>query len=158
MKILFLTLISIFCLAAAPPVKLQPLDEVAYAKTVAAKKGKVLLVNFWATWCEPCRKEMPELAKMAASLKAKGFELVTISADEPEDEKAAIAFLVKAGIPDPAYLKRVKNDDKFIGSIDPKWSGALPALILHDKTGKKVKTWVGETDLKALQSEINKLL
>lgn len=158
MKIAFLTIISVFCLAAAPPVKLQPLDEVAYAKTIAAKKGKVLLVNFWATWCEPCRKEMPELAKMAASLKAKGFELVTISADEPEDEKAAIAFLVKAGIPDPAFLKRVKNDDKFIGSIDPKWSGALPALILHDKTGKKVKTWVGETDLKALQAEINKLL
>jgi thiol-disulfide isomerase/thioredoxin len=158
MKIAFLTIISVLCLTAAPPVKLQPLDEVAYAKAIAAKKGKVLLVNFWATWCEPCRKEMPELAKMAASLKAKGFELVTISADEPEDEKAAIAFLVKAGIPDPAFLKRVKNDDKFIGSIDPKWSGALPALILHDKTGKKVKTWVGETDLKALQAEINKLL
>jgi thiol-disulfide isomerase/thioredoxin len=145
-------------LSAAPPTKLTPIDELAYTKTVAAKKGKVLLVNFWATWCEPCRKEMPELARMATALKAKGLEFVTISADEPDDEKAALAFLAKAGIPDPAYLKRAKNDDKFINAIDPKWSGALPALILYDKTGKKVKSWIGETDLKALEAEVKKLL
>ncbi len=145
-------------LHAAPPAKLIPLDEASFPQTVASKKGKVLLVNFWATWCEPCRKEMPELAKMAASLKAKGLEFITISADEPEDEKAALAFLAKAGVVDPVYAKRAKNDDKFINSIDPKWSGALPALILYDKPGKKVKIWIGETDLKGLEAELRKLL
>ncbi|MBM3760446.1 MAG: TlpA family protein disulfide reductase [Acidobacteria bacterium] len=145
-------------LSAAPPSKLAPVDELTYGKTVAARKGKVVLVNFWATWCVPCRKEMPELARMATKLKAKGLELITVSADEPEDEKAALTFLAKAGIAEPAYLKRAKNDDKFIGTIDPKWSGALPALILYDKAGKKVKTWVGETDLKALEAEVKKLL
>lgn len=144
--------------SAAVPTKLLPVDEAGYSKTVAARKGKVVLVNFWATWCEPCRKEMPELAKMAVALKARGFELVTISADEPEDEKDAVAFLAKAQIQEPAYLKKVKNDDAFITQIDPKWSGALPALILYDRTGKKVKTWVGETDLKALEAEVKKLL
>jgi len=156
----FLTaLIVLFSLCqAASPTKLVRLDELAYSKTVALKKGKVLLVNFWATWCEPCRKEMPELSKMHTALKARGFELITISADEPEDEKAAIAFLAKAGIGDPAYLKQAKNDDKFINGIDAKWSGALPALILYDKTGKKVKVWIGESDLKQLEGEIKKLL
>jgi thiol-disulfide isomerase/thioredoxin len=144
--------------SAAVPGKLLPVDEAGYTKTLAARKGKVVLVNFWATWCEPCRQEMPALAKMAAALKAQGFELVTISADEPEDEKDAVAFLVKAQIQEPAYLKKVKNDDAFITQIDPKWSGALPALILYDRTGKKVKTWVGETDLKALEAEVKKLL
>lgn len=138
--------------------KLSPLDEATYPKTVAAQKGKVVLVNFWATWCVPCRKEMPELAKMAASLKAKNFDLVTISADEPEDEQTAIAFLAKAGITGSAFAKRAKNDDKFINAIEPKWSGALPALILYDKTGKKVKAWIGETDLAAVQLEVKKLL
>ena len=145
-------------LQAASPAKLIPLDEASFPRTVASKKGKVLLVNFWATWCEPCRKEMPELAKMAASLKAKGLEFITISVDEPEDEKAALAFLAKAGVVDPVYAKRAKNDDKFINSIDPKWSGALPALILYDKPGKKVKIWIGETDLKGLEAELRKLL
>lgn len=145
-------------LQAAAPTKLIPVDEVGYSKTLAANKSKVVLVNFWATWCEPCRKEMPVLAKMAAALKPKGLELITIAAEEPEDVKAAIAFLVKAGIPDPAYLKNAKNDDKFITSIDAKWSGALPALILYDKAGKKVKSWIGESDLNVIEAEIRKLL
>lgn len=155
----FLLLLVIGLVAVAAPVNsLQPLDEAMFAKTVAAAKGKVLLVNFWATWCEPCRKEMPELAKMAAALGPKGFSLVTISADDPDDEKNAIVFLQKAAIQGPAYLKKVKNDDKFIVSIDPKWSGALPALVLYDKTGKKVKTFVGETPLATVKAEVQKLL
>lgn len=158
MKYGLLMVMAALLVSAAVPTKLLPVDEAGYTKTVAARKGKVVLVNFWATWCEPCRKEMPELAKMAVALKARGFELVTISADEPEDEKDAVAFLAKAQIQDPAYLKKVKNDDAFITQIDPKWSGALPALILYDRTGKKVKTWVGETDLKALEAEVKKLL
>ncbi len=158
MKYLTALIVSFSLCQAAAPTKLVRVDELAYPKTVALKKGKVLLVNFWATWCEPCRKEMPELSKMYTALKAKGFELITISADEPEDEKTAIAFLAKAGIGDPAYLKQAKNDDKFINGIDAKWSGALPALILYDKTGKKVKIWIGETDLKQLEAEVKKLL
>jgi thiol-disulfide isomerase/thioredoxin len=158
MKLPFVLIAALSLCQAAAPTKLVKVDEIAYPKTVALKKGKVVLVNFWATWCEPCRKEMPELSKMYNRLKAKGLELITISADEPEDEKAAIAFLAKAGIGDPAYLKQAKNDDKFISGIDAKWSGALPALILYDKTGKKVKVWIGETDLKQLEAEIRKLL
>jgi len=121
-------------LLAAPAGKLSPLDEVSYPKAVAAQKGKVVLVNFWATWCEPCRKEMPELARMAKGIK--GLELITISADEPEDEKIALELLAKAGVGSPVYAKRAKNDDKFINAIDPKWSGALPALILYDRGGR----------------------
>lgn len=158
MKLLTPLLLAATLAFAAGPTKLTPVDEAAYPKLVAANKGKVVLVNFWATWCVPCRAEMPALAKISAALKAKGLNLITISADEPEDEKAALAFLAKSGIADVSYAKRAKNDDKFIGSIDAKWSGALPALILYDKTGKKVKFWVGESDLKAVEAEIKKLL
>lgn len=157
MRLFQFLLLSTLAFAAAPT-SLQKVDETAYPKTVAAHKGKVVLVNFWATWCVPCRKEMPALAKMAAALGDKTFQLVTISADEPEDEKTAVEFLVKAAIQSPAYLKSAKSDDKFIAMIDPKWSGALPALVLYDKTGKKVKSWIGESDLKVVEAEIRKLL
>lgn len=153
-----LLLLLSLVLIAAPALKLIPLDEALYAKTVAAQKGKVVLVNFWATWCEPCRKEMPELVRIAKGMKGQGLELIAISADEPEDEKIAIDFLVKAGVGSPTYARRAKNDDKFINAIDPKWSGALPALILYDRSGKKVKSWIGESDLKVVQAEIKKLL
>ncbi|MDP3001118.1 MAG: TlpA disulfide reductase family protein, partial [Bryobacterales bacterium] len=138
--------------------RLVPLDEAVYQKLIASARGKVLLVNFWATWCEPCRAEMPALAKLAASLRAQGFQLVTVSADEPEDEAAARQFLQKSGVQGPAYLKRVRNDDAFITSVDPKWSGALPALILFDRAGRKARAFTGETDLKALEAAIRELL
>jgi thiol-disulfide isomerase/thioredoxin len=158
MKLLTRFFLAITLAIAAGPSNLNPVDEVSYPKLVAANRGKVVLVNFWATWCVPCRAEMPALAKLSAALKPNGLKLITISADEPEDEKAALAFLAKSGIAEVSYAKRAKNDDKFIGSIDAKWSGALPALILYDKTGKKVKFWVGESDLKAVEAEIKKLL
>ncbi|HPT27943.1 MAG TPA: TlpA disulfide reductase family protein [Bryobacteraceae bacterium] len=137
---------------------LKPLDEPAYTKMVASSKGKVVLVNFWATYCVPCRKEMPALVAMQARLAARGFQLITVSADEPEQEKDAAAFLDKAKVAAPVYIKRVKDDDKFINSLDPKWSGALPASFLYDKSGKKVKSYFGEADLKQLEADVLKLL
>jgi hypothetical protein len=56
------------------------------------------------------------------------------------------------------YLKQADDDDHFINAIDPKWSGALPALFLYDKSGHKVRSFIGETDMAALERAIQKLL
>ncbi len=145
-------------LAAAGPERLVPLDETVMQQVVSAHKGKVLLINFWATWCAPCREEMPSLVKLDSSLRAKGFRLVTVSADEPEDQQRALQFLRNLAVPAPAYLKRAKNDDKFISALDPKWIGALPVSFLYDKTGRKVRSFIGEVDMKDLETAIRKLL
>lgn len=138
--------------------KLIALDESALQKLIAAQKGRVVLVSFWATWCEPCREEMPALAAMESRLRPKGLKLLVISADEPEKETAARKFLESKRIPFPAYLKAAKNDENFINSMDPKWSGALPALFLYDRAGKRVKTFIGETDSKEVEAAVGKLL
>lgn len=143
--------------AAAPPV-LAPVDEAAYPKTVAGLKGKVVLVNFWATYCVPCRKEMPQLVALDARLRAKGFQLVTVSADEPEQEADARKFLEKTKVAGPWHIKRARNDDQFIRAIDPKWSGALPASFLYNRQGRKVQAFFGEVDFKALEAAVAKLL
>ena len=138
---------------------LKPVDEASYPRMVSGYKGKVLLVDFWATWCVPCRAELPQLAKLQAKLKAKGLEIITISADEPERVAAAPRFLKETGASAmPAYVKRAKDDDKFIGGLDPKWQGALPALFLYDKTGKKVQAFFGETPIAQIEAAITKLL
>src|SRR5690606_11387112 len=98
------------------------------------------------------------LVKLQARLQAKGFSFITISADEPEDSAQASQFLAKAGVTGPAYLKQAKDDEKFINAIDLKWSGALPALFLYDRTGKKVRSFIGETEISALDATISKLL
>lgn len=137
---------------------LKPVSEATYPKMVASSKGKVVLVNFWATYCVPCRKEMPALVSMHQRLSAKGFQLITVSADEIEQEKDAAAFLDKTRVPAPVYIKRAKDDDKFINSLDPKWSGALPATFLYDRQGRKLKSYFGEVDLKQLEADVLKLL
>lgn len=152
--------IAILFLAAvaAPAANLTPIDESGYRKAVAAQKGKVVLVNFWATYCVPCRKEMPALVKLAAKYQAKGFVFVTVSADEPEQEAAAGKFLLSNKVPTPHYLRKAKDDDAFINSIESNWSGALPASFLYDRTGRKVRSFVGEVDLKELEAALTKLL
>jgi hypothetical protein len=102
---------------------------------------------------------MPQLAKLADKLKARGLRLVTISADEPEAVATAKKFLGEMGAGGfPSYLKRANDDDKFAATIDPKWQGALPALFLYDRTGKKVRSFIGESSMADVEAAIQKLL
>ena len=138
--------------------ELKPVDEAGYARLLAASKGNVVLVNFWATYCVPCRKEMPQLVALEARLRARGLRFVTISADEPEQKSAAGMFLDKIKVPAPAYIRTAKDDDKFSALIDPKWDGALPALFLYDRQGRKVHSFFGEANLNLVSAAIEKLL
>lgn len=137
---------------------LTPIDEDGFQRLVDSHKGKVILYSFWATWCVPCRAEMPQLVRLEAKLRSQGFELVTISADEPEQDADAEKVLKQFAVRGPLYRRQANDDDRFINSIDAKWSGALPALFLYDKTGRKVRSFIGETDLATLESAIRKLL
>jgi hypothetical protein len=101
---------------------------------------------------------LPELVQLERQWHGRGLVLVTVSADEPEREASALQFLLKSGVRFPAYLKRVKNDERFIDSIDTKWSGALPGLFLYDRSGRKVASFIGETDASEVEKALEKLL
>jgi hypothetical protein len=101
---------------------------------------------------------MPQLVALAAKYKARGFEFVTVTADEPEQMKEAAAFLDTNKVSAPAYAKKAKDDEKFIDAVDPKWSGALPASFLYDRSGKKVKAFFGEIRIAELEAALRKLL
>lgn len=149
-------LAAALCPAASAP--LPTVDELGFRKLVAAGHGKVLLIDFWATWCAPCRAEMPHLVTLSKKLAPRGLQLITISADEPEQAAKAAQVVQQEGVPRPAYRKQADDDDKFINSIDPKWSGALPALFLFDKNGRKVRSFFGETPMSEIEAAVNKLL
>jgi cytochrome c biogenesis protein CcmG, thiol:disulfide interchange protein DsbE len=149
--------LSFIAAALAAGQALVPLDEPVFARTLQAEKGKVVLFNFWATWCEPCRVELPKLVQLEKDLSARGFVLITISADEPEQEASALQFLKQSGARLPAFIKRVRDNDAFINAIDGKWSGALPALFLYDRENRRVTSFFGETEIADIEKAIEKL-
>jgi len=144
--------------ASSAQTKLTPVDQAGFSKLIAAHKGRVVLVDFWATWCKPCRAEMPELVKLEQKLRARGFDLVTISNDAPEQQSAALKVLKEDGVTAAPYWKNAADDDKFYDSIDPNWGGALPAVFIYDRNGKKVKSFIGETPVKDFEAAIAKIL
>ena len=143
---------------AEGPDRLLDFDTETHAQVLTESNGQVVLFNFWATWCAPCREEMPQLVELEAKLRGRGFRLVTISADETEDRAAALEFARRNNVPSPAYIKRVSDDDYFINALDPNWSGALPALFLYDKQGQLQKSFIGETRIEDLEKQIQPLL
>jgi thiol-disulfide isomerase/thioredoxin len=136
---------------------LVSLNETGFQKLVSDHKGKVVLYDFWATWCDSCRAELPQLVRLEAKLRSQGFELVTISADEPEAAADAEKLLKQFAVRGVVYRKQAEDDQHFIDSIDPKWSGALPAMFLYDKTGHQVQAFIGETDIAVIEAAIRKV-
>jgi thiol-disulfide isomerase/thioredoxin len=134
-----------------------PVDEAGYRKLLEAGRGQILLVDFWATWCEPCRAEMPQLVALEARYRGRGLKLITVSCDEPEQEADAARFLQQHQVRGPSYIKRASSDEKFITAVDAAWSGALPALFLYDRRGRKLRSFIGETDMGALETAIRKV-
>jgi len=138
--------------------RLAPVDENGYRKLIASLRGQVALVDFWATWCEPCRAEMPALVALGSKYSARGLRFVTVSCDEREQEAGALEFLKRHGAPAAAYIKRPQDDDKLIDAIDPKWSGQLPALFLYDRQGRMARAFFGETAAAEVEAAVRKLL
>jgi thiol-disulfide isomerase/thioredoxin len=138
--------------------KLTPVTEASYPKIVATHKGKILLVDFWATWCVPCRAETPQLVKLSERLRARGLDFITVSADAPENELAAFKVLMQDAVAAPFYIKKAADDDKFYNVVDAKWSGEMPALFIYDRSGKRVRSFLGETPVKDIEAAIQKLL
>ena len=96
--------------------------------------------------------------QLAARLAARGLVLVTVSTDEPAKEPAAFKVLMENSVAPPFYWKKVADDDKFYDFIDKKWSGEMPAMFIYDRTGKRVRSFLGETPVADIEAAIQKLL
>jgi len=115
-------------------------DASGHERSLAEWQGRVTLVNLWATWCAPCRKEMPSLAELERKLGSKDFDVVAISLDRKGAE-AALPFLKEAGANDLGlYL------DPSTKSLDQLRAVGLPASVLVDRHGNEIGRMLGPAE------------
>lgn len=105
-------------------------------------QAPLTLVHLWATWCDPCREEFPEVLQAYRDKKDSGLSLLLVSADEPGDLEAVDQFLREHRSPEGSLVS-TELDQDFIELFSTNWSGALPASFFYDADGTLLAEWEG---------------
>ena len=108
------------------------------AKKLSAYKGKPLIINVWASWCGPCRQEMPSLMRLASPKSGKQFNVIGISTDDYPEK--AYSFVEQTGITFDNFIDRKLQLENMLGA------NKLPLTVLVDKNGKVLSKHYGAQD------------
>ena len=126
-------------------------------EAIRNSEAPLTLVHVWATWCDPCREEFPDLLKACRIAREHGLSLQLVSADDPDDLEAVNAFLRKHQSPVDSLVS-TELSEAFIELFSTNWSGALPASFFFDANGKLVAEWAGKRSYEAYIQTIELLL
>ncbi len=120
---------------------------------LADYKGKIVVLNFWATWCKPCLKEMPLLMELQRDFETRGVQFVGACTDTEEDRALAEEFLRDSGIEYPIWFGLSDSEMQAIHLGD-----ALPATAVYDRDGQQVFRMIGEIKRKTVTERLEWLL
>ena len=135
----------------------EVIDPSGVKELVAQRNGKILFLNLWATWCQPCVEEFPEIVKLANEYTGSEIEFVAISFDYPDEvESKILPFLRDKKVPFKVLVADSDDAEAMINAINPNWNGALPATLVYDVSGKRQSFLVGQRSYEDLKKEISK--
>ena len=126
-------------------------------EAIRNSEAPLTLVHVWATWCDPCREEFPDLLKAYRHAHEGGLVLQLVSADDPDDLETVNAFLQKHQSPVDSLVS-TELSEEFIELFSTNWSGALPASFFFDAKGQLVAEWAGKRSYEAYIQTIELLL
>lgn len=151
--LLLLSITSAHCLSAASVAKTEFKARDGSTHSLEELRGHPAVVNFWATWCGPCREEMPRLQKLAESYQQQGVHFIAISLDAPETQGKIDAVVAKRGFHLPIWTGAT---DATLGEFH---LGVLvPATLILDETGQVIGRIEGEARDKDVRSRLDWLL
>jgi thiol-disulfide isomerase/thioredoxin len=135
------------------------IDLNGYKDMVARYQGKPLLVNFWATWCGPCRNEYPIIISLAKEYAPQGLQVVGVSLDEDSDMGLVRRFLDQAHPGFPNYRQKPGIDvDAFYSGVNPDWKGTMPQTDFYGRDGHLARYFVGERNRDAFVQAIRLIM
>ena len=138
---------------AGKEVDLTLQDLFGVEQRLSALKGRIVVLNFWATYCGPCRKEMPDLAAIQNEYAALGVQVVGASTDEAEDRAKVLQFVKETKINFPIWMGATTADMMRFGL-----GAALPGTVIIDRSGRVAKVISGIVNQADLKKQIDVML
>lgn len=137
--------------------RVKEIDNAALEKLLKPS-GKPLLINFWATWCNPCREEFPDLVKIDEAYRGR-IDLITVSLDDMADIDGDVPkFLSAMKAEMPAYLLHTTDESSAIQLVMKDWAGNLPLTVFFDASGKIAYQRNGKLRFETLKENIDRVL
>jgi thiol-disulfide isomerase/thioredoxin len=134
-------------------IKLKDLEKILTTKT-----ERIQVINFWATWCAPCVKEIPLFEKLKTDNSSVDITLVSMDFDLDPDPAKVERFVTRKALKNKVVILAETDPNSWIDKIDKNWGGALPAtLVINTQTGKRklVQKELHEGDLEKLITEVS---
>jgi thiol-disulfide isomerase/thioredoxin len=142
---------------AGSAVTLRTVDPAEFAATVAKHRGRVVLVDYWATWCEPCKELFPHTVALHRELTGRGLAVISVSLDDPEENPNALEFLTAQG----ASFENLRADSGASSRSAAAFgieNGTIPYVQLHDRAGKLRKTFPAPIKPEQIKKAVEELL
>jgi thiol-disulfide isomerase/thioredoxin len=139
-----------------PQTDLLDVDGPELLEEVSKSSEPLVVVNVWATWCAPCVRELPMLLKVQEEFQGK-VRFMFVSADFASQRTSAAKLMSRKGAKEPGYFRR-GDDQSFIETLDPDWTGTIPATFVFDRRGRRLRFWQGELEEHMLSGALAHLL
>jgi len=136
------------------PIGVQGIEHLLHNRS-----GKILFLNVWATWCQPCVEEFPDIIRLYGQYHNAGVDFAAISVDYPDEiESKILPFIDSRSVPFKVYVTNIKKDEDFINALDSSWSGAVPATFIIDANGKQKSAMYGQKPFNFFKTKIDSVL
>jgi thiol-disulfide isomerase/thioredoxin len=136
MKLIFITLISTLFLFTQNE-EIKVVDYEGLKPYLNKQNDTTYIINFWATWCGPCVKELPYFEKITENYKDQKLKVILVSLDFPKSyQKSLVPFVKRKALKSEVILLNDPDSNNWISKIDKNWSGAIPATIIYNKNSR----------------------
>ena len=136
---------------------LQVIDMDSYQRRVVVSKDSLYIVNFWATWCGPCVKELPYFLELKDKYIHEKVVFLFVSLNSLKEKDKVEQFVENKHLPLPSYLLHAGNPAVWIDLVEKEWSGSIPCTLFY-QGGKKVFFKEGELGLTELEDKLKLFL